>query len=212
MQATVHTHLTTLKDHGYVLQDGQHYRLSLQYLTTGNRVRETFDLFVHGKSEADALAEATGEVVHLAVEEAKNVYFLHAARGGPDAIHSVTPIGATADLHATAVGKAMLAEMDEERQDTILAQDLRPFTSRTITDRELLRDELEEIREKGYAVNNQEQILGALSIAAPVKYASGDLMGAIVVSGHESSFDQDQVEHLASRVKQAANQIEIEQG
>lgn len=211
-KTTVHTHLSTLSRLGYVTRDVDEYRASLGFLTTGNRVREGFDLYRYGVSVANSLAESTGEVVHLAVEEDRMVHFVHATRGGPDAIESVTPIGRTALLHATAVGKAMLADMPEDRRDAVFAQRLEPMTSRTITDPDLLREELERIREQGYAVNDQEQVLGARSVACTVEYVSGGLMGAIVVSGHASRFDDARIEELAEKVKGAADQIEIEQG
>ncbi|ODR79200.1 hypothetical protein BG842_07345 [Haladaptatus sp. W1] len=211
-KTTVHTHLSTLSQLGYVRQDGNEYRASLGFLTTGNRVREGFDLYRYGASVANSLAESTGEVVHLAVEEEQVVHFVHAARGGPDAIESTTPIGRTALLHATAVGKAMLADMPDERREAVFAQELDSMTSRTITDPDLLREELDRIRERGYAVNDQEQVLGARSVACAVKYVSGGLMGAIVVSGHASRFDDARIEELAASVREAANQIEIGQG
>ena len=211
-KTTVHTHLSTLSQLGYVRQDDDGYRASLGFLTTGNRVRESFDLYRYGVSVANSLAESTGEVVHLAVEEDQMVHFVHAARGGPDAIESATPIGRTALLHATAVGKAMLAEMPEEHREVVFGQGLDPMTSRTITDPDLLREELDRIREQGYAVNDQEQVLGARSVACSVNYVSGGLMGAIVVSGHASRLDDDRIEELAASVEEAANQIEIEQG
>lgn len=211
-KTTVHTHLSTLSRLGYVTQVEDGYRASLGFLTTGNLVRENFDLYRYGHSVADSLAESTGEVVHLAVEEDQLVHFVHATRGGPDAIESVTPIGRTALLHATAVGKAMLAHMPEEEREAVLSQELEPMTSQTITDTEQLHDELDQIRELGYAVNNQEQVLGARSVACAVKYTSGELMGAIVVSGHASRLDDDQMAELAASVRGAANQIEIEQG
>ncbi|WP_435334914.1 IclR family transcriptional regulator [Haloarchaeobius sp. TZWWS8] len=211
-KTTVHTHLSTLSRLGYVTRDGNEYSASLGFLATGNRIREGFDLYRYGVSIANSLAESTGEVVHLAVEEDQQVHFVHVARGGPEAIESVTPSGRTAELHATAVGKAMLADMSEERRESVLAGDLESITERTKTDPELLREELDRVREQGYAVNDQEQVLGARSVACAVKYVSGDLMGAIVVSGHASRLDDDRIEELASSVKGAANQIEIGQG
>lgn len=211
-KTTVHTHLSTLVNLGYVTQTGDEYRASLGFLTAGNRVRETFDLYRDGYSIADSLAESTGEVVHLAVEEDRNVHFVHATRGGSEAIESATPIGRTASLHATAVGKAMLAHMPEDRREAVLSQELAPLTSQTITDPDRLREEVDRVREQGYAVNDQEQVLGARSVACAVKYGTGELMGAIVVSGHASRLDDDRVAALASKVKEAANQIEIEQG
>lgn len=210
-KTTVHTHLSTLCKLGYVYQDEDRYHASLTFLTTGNLVRERFDLYRYGRSIANALAESTGEVVHLAVEEDGVVHFLHAARGGPESIESVTPSGGTAFLHATAVGKSMLAEMPEERREAIITRGLEPVTPRTITDPGLLREELDRIREDGFAVNDQEQVLGARSVGCAVKYVSGGLMGAIVVSGHASRFDDARIEELASSVMGAANQIEIRQ-
>lgn len=211
-KTTVHTHLSTLSELGYVTQRGDEYRASLGFLRAGNLVRESFDLYRYGHSVANTLAESTGEVVHLAVEEDEKVHFVHATRGGPDAIESVTPIGRTALLHATAVGKAMLAHMPAERRDEILSRELQPVTSQTITDPAILREELEQIRAQGYSVNDQEQVLGARSVACAVKYTSDDLMGAVVVSGHASRLDDSRIEELAANVRGAANQIEIEQG
>jgi DNA-binding IclR family transcriptional regulator len=114
-------------------------------------------------------------------------------------------------LHCTALGKAILAYLPEERvREIIDTHGLPERTDATITDEEELFDELEGIRDRGYARDMEERVAGLLCVAAPIRNLDGDPLGAISVSGPTSRmkgerFDEEVPEELTS----TANVIEL---
>lgn len=209
-KGTVHTHLSSLEDEGYVLNRKGRYRPSLRYLRIGDRVRESFDIYKHGRSAANRLAKECGGLVYLAVRQGTLVCFLYAVRGSDDAIQTATRLGRTRYFHTTAAGKSMMAHMSEATVEEILdARGLPRKTDLTVTDRRVLFEELEEIRSQGYAVNAQEQHLGATTVASSVLRPSGEVIGTISVSGPAAKFDAEYIDEMAELVKETANKIEI---
>jgi DNA-binding IclR family transcriptional regulator len=209
-KGTVHTHLSSLEDEGYVVKQKGRYRLSLRYLRIGDRIRDSFDIYKHGRKTANRLAEECGELVYLAVRQGTLVCFLYAVRGSDTAIQTATQLGRTRYLHTTAAGKSIMAHMSEATVEEILgAHGLPQKTDFTITDRRALFEELEEIRSQGYAVNAQEQHLGATTVASSVLQPGGGAIGTISISGPVAKFDVEYTGEMAGRVKEAANKIEI---
>lgn len=210
-KGTVHTHLNTLKANDVVVQDGDVYRLGLRFITFGEYVKRQRSLYGAGRDEIDGLAGATGEYAHLMAEERGRGFHLYKARGENAVGQSYHDMNLQrADhLHYSAAGKSILATLEPERVDDIVdTYGLPERTEQTITSREELFAELEEIRERGYAFNDEEEIDGLRAVGAPIR-ASG-VIGAISVSGPVSRLKGDRFrEELPERVMQAANVIEL---
>lgn len=210
-KGTAHTHLATLHETGFVVKEGSRYVPSLRFFHAGHRVRETFEVYRSGWKIADELAESTGEVVHLAVDQANSVHYLYVARGGSNSIQTTTPAGSVQMLHATAAGNAILAHYDTEAIDRLIEDvGLPPLTENTITDRDDLLAKLESVRDQGYAINNEEQVQGAESIATAIHHPEGRVLGAVCVSGPSARFVAEYEEEMISRATEAANRIEIQ--
>ncbi|MFC6940705.1 IclR family transcriptional regulator [Salinirubellus sp. GCM10025818] len=210
-KGTVHTHLSSLDNEGYVVKRGGRYRPSLRYLRIGDRIRESFDIYKHGRNPANRLAEECGELVYLAVKQGTLVCFLYAVRGSDNAIQTATQLGRTRYFHTTAAGKSMMAHMSETAVEEILnVHGLPRKTDFTVTDRHVLFEELEAIRSQGYAVNAQEQHLGAATVASSALRPNGEVIGTISISGPAAKFDAEYVDEMAGLVKEAANKIEID--
>lgn len=212
-KGTAHTHLATLHAVGFVEKNGYKYVPSLQILHEANGIRESFDVYKYGWKIADNLAESTGEVVHLAVEQAHRIYYLYVARGGKDSIQTATPTGSVKMPHATAAGNAILANYDPERVEAFIENtDIPALTENTITDPTELLERLKTVRNQGYAINREEGVRGAESIATAIHHPQGQVLGAICLSGPSARFDTDYEEKMGDRVNEAANQIEIQIG
>ena len=140
-KSTVHNHLNTLHSIEYVVKDGDAYDVGLQFLNLGEYSRNRLKLYEIARPEIKALAEQTGELVNLSVEEYNRGVYLYLVRGDR-AVQLDTHAGMQVHLHCTALGKAMLAHMDPERVDQIIETfGLPARTEHTITDRETLLDE-----------------------------------------------------------------------
>jgi DNA-binding IclR family transcriptional regulator len=129
---------------------------------------------------------------------------------GDHAIQTYARVGTYSHLHCLASGKAILANLPEERvEEIITAHGLPAKTENTLTTREELFDELGEIRDQGYAINNSEAISGSRSIGAPV-IVEDEVHGAVCVSGPANRISIPQMEdEIVKNVLSAANEIEL---
>lgn len=210
---TIHTHLATLEERGYVTSDGGVYTPGLFFLPMGEHVRANTDLYRAGRSVADHLAEETGEAIHLIVEANMHEITLYEQFGA-------TAVGRELYLqnqgvpkrilHCSAAGKAILAHLNEAYRSEILTDyEFDAYTSSTITDPERLRDELDAIQSRGVAFNDEEQILGLRAVGAPITTEKG-VLGAISISAPVSRLQGDRFETtFPDHVRQAANIVEV---
>lgn len=211
---TVHTHLATLKDHGLVVQESEGYRLGPRFLTLGEFVRNHSDLYQAAKEEIEALADESGECVHLLTEHDGRLVPVY-ERFGENAVaveyHNRKREEPVKHLHCTAAGKAILAYTPDERVEEIIdTVGLPPNTPQTITDRDALLDEIERVRKRGYSVADEEQLQGIRAVGAPIRDPNGDARGAVAVSGPTSRLKGERFEATVPElVTQTANICEV---
>ncbi|AFK19852.1 IclR family transcriptional regulator [Haloferax mediterranei ATCC 33500] len=212
-KGTVHTYLATLEDEGFIAKSDGHYRLGLRFVTMGETVRNETDLYRAGQVEVDKLAEQTSEYVHLTVAYRGKEVTMYESRGDNAVAmdYHLRMREAPQYLHCTSTGKAMLANFDEARvRDIIDEQGLAKRTENTITDPDRLFRELEQIRERGYAVNDEEELRGTRSIGAPVRGVDGDICGAVSVTAPTSRLSGERFQtEIPELVMQTANIIEV---
>lgn len=209
-KSTVHNHLRTLGQLGYVVNQEGRYRLSLRFLDFGHSRRSDMAIFEKGREHVDDLAEQSGDLANLLVEERGRGVYLYQARG-PDAVNLDTYAGKRVALHSTALGKAILAHLPAGRVDRIVDRHgLPPVTERTITDRSEMDRELAEIRERGQAFDEGERHEGINCVAAPITDGEERVRGAVSVTAPTSRMDETRFrEDLPDLVTNAATLIEI---
>ena len=212
-KSSAYSYLSTLRENQYVVKDGDSYRLSYQFLHVGEYVRRASDVYRHGRTELDRLANETGRYVHLATEQDGLGVNLYKVRGA-EAIGSryqESKLQRPDYLHVSATGKAILAALPRERVEWVLDEyGLVARTTNTITDREELFAELERTRERGYSVNEEEEIEGIGAVGAPVLDRDGELLGSISVSGPAHRMEQAEYRaRMAEAVTDTANAIEV---
>ncbi|ELY41496.1 IclR family transcriptional regulator [Natronorubrum tibetense] len=207
--STAHDHLQTLVETGYVRMEEKEYQTTTRFLEVGHRQRHRLEVFKAVRDELETVAEETDEHATLFVEEADQAVIL-AVQEGPDAVNLFAYPGARMPMHAVAPGKAMLASMPTDRVEAIIdRQGLVELTSRTITDPDVLFEQLEEIREQGYAVDEGERIAGMVCIAAPIFDKNDRVRGAICVCGPQSRIDETRRDEIADVVQRAANVTQV---
>jgi DNA-binding IclR family transcriptional regulator len=209
-KSTIHRHLSTLQSLGFVVKDGGTYHVSLRFFEYGEHARYRKPAYVIAESKVEELAEATGERAHFLVEEYGWVVFVHRAAGS-QAVETDPGIGKTVPIHATAAGKAILAELSESDRMAILDQhDLPAYTQNTITTRDALESELQEIRNRGYSTNLQENTEGLRSVGVVVKGKLDEVIGALSVSGPTHRFQGEWFnDELPNILLGAANELEL---
>lgn len=208
--STVHDHLQTLDHLGFVVQKGREYHISARFLELGSRRRRNMDIYQETKPELHRLAEETGEHASLMIEENGLGVLLYTAQG-ENAVHVPTYAGARSKLHMTAPGKAIMAHLPDERvEKSIDRYGLTAMTKNTITDGGELQEEFQRIRDKGYAVDNQELFEGMRAIGAPLLDQDNQVLGAISVYGPVNRIDDGRFkEDIPQNILEAANVIEV---
>lgn len=190
-KATVHHHLSTLEQNEYVVNDGSTYRTGLKLLEMGERARRQSGLFEIAKPDVNELAEQTGELANLMIEEHGRGVYVHIA-SGEQAIRLDTRVGTRQYLHTSALGKAILAHMPEEQFEAVIDRHGLPAqTPNTVTEKEVLEEELDEIRKRGVAFDGEERAEGIRCVAAPITDNQNQLVGAVSVSAPSARMKHD---------------------
>lgn len=208
-KSTTYDHLLTLRNLGYVIKTGEEYYLSTKFLELGEKRRRRMRIYQSSRPEIEKLAEKTGEHAGLTIEE-NDVGVLLALETGEDALQLSFHAGKRFPLPVTAPGKAILANLPEERTESILAEYGIPAATRnTITDHAHFSEELKTIREQGYAIDNEEHVLGVRAISVPV-ICQGEVLGAITIGGPVQRLtDERMANKFPPMILEAANVIEV---
>ena len=209
-KSTVHRHVKTLESRGLLAREGDGYRISSWLLDYGIHARNRHPLYEVAKPKVDELADETDEKVWCVIEEHGVGVHIYGAQGR----HSVKTharIGQRTPLHQFAAGKAILAHLPDERVESILEEyGLEAQTDDTITEREALLEQLETVRERGYAFNREESVAGVHAVGAPVRDESGTAIGAISVAGPANRLRGElMTEELPDLLLGATNEVEI---
>lgn len=209
-KSTIHNHLQTLIECEFVVADDNEYRIGLRFLDFGIVVTERLDILNAGPDEVDRLAEETGELANLMVEEHGLGVYVH-QEYGDRAVNTNLHVGKRVNLHQTAQGKAILAHLPEKQYREILERHgLSGYTPNTTTDPEELESELAEVRDQGYAYDDEEWMQGLRCVAAPILDTDGNPIGAIGLSGPTRRFSGEfYEEELPDLVQSSANVIEL---
>lgn len=208
-KSTVHDHLATLEDLEYVIAEGGEYRLSLKFLDHGIVARNELDIVDIAKPSLDQMADESGDVAWLIVEEHGSAVYLDKAIG-ENGVQTAGRIGKRTHLHFLGAGKSILAQLSEKRLKQIVDErGLPKRTENTITDLDELLEQLDQIREAGIALNDGEEVLGVRAVGAPITYR-GKVVGAVSLSGPSKRLTGERFrETLPDIVLRGANEIEL---
>jgi DNA-binding IclR family transcriptional regulator len=210
---TVHGLLQTLLANGFVEQDrhSDKYQLGAGLLQLGYSYLDLNELRSRSIGHADHLATRTGSAVRVGVRHGASAVVIHHVFR-PAATFQVLEVGLQLPLHASAVGKAILAFLPATDLEDFLAEPLLRLTKRTATTASL-RAELKTIREQALATERDEAVLGESSVAAPIFDHMGHGVGAIgVVDASEIIFPRGIARGLNTAVLEAARGISRELG
>lgn len=208
--STVYHHLNTLVDRRYIVREDDIYYPGLEFLRVGTRARERRRVNRLSESFVQSLAEDTGEQVQFIVEENGYGYHVYTTTGEHATSIDTRP-GKRIYLHANAAGKAIMAFYDRGRVEEIIdSVGLPALTDHTITDPEELFDELETVREQGYAYNWEEHVEGYCGVAVPVR-SEERVLGSLALGGPVERVRNEQAkEELTQKVRETVNEMELE--
>lgn len=199
--------VATLEAHGLVEQiDGRgKYRLGIGLLRLAGATTARLDVVQEARPISRKLAADTGETVNVAVLADRSALYLDQVAGS-SALQSHNWVGQHIPLHATANGKVLLLDLDEERWVEMLGR-LQAYTGSTITTRDRFRKELAQVREQGYAVAVDELEVGLAAVAAPIHNAHGDVIASMSVSGPTFRLTEERIDGIVPVLVDAATEV-----
>jgi DNA-binding IclR family transcriptional regulator len=179
-KSTVHRLAATLTAARFLEQNDEtgKYRLGLALFELGALVRRRMDVADAARQKLRELLEATGETVQLAIIDHHSVLYVYEMESRR-AIRMAAAVGARAPLHCTAVGKVLLAAQSEDYVTEVVDLGLKPYTPKTIVQREALLATLAEVLKSDYATDDEESETGLRAIASPVRDHSGAVIAAV---------------------------------
>jgi IclR family acetate operon transcriptional repressor len=204
--STTHRLLTTLEAERFVRPDPQAgvWRIGVAAFYVGAAFARSRDKLTLARPFLTRLMEMTGETANLFVESDGEVVCIGQIESR-HAMRAITGVGGRVMMHASAAGKVLLAHMEPSRRNKILAsQTLPAVTDMTITRRDAILDALEEVRQVGYAVDDEEHAIGLRCVASPLFDEMGQPVAAISISGPSARVPRERLELLGRMVAQAA--------
>ncbi|PWE27514.1 IclR family transcriptional regulator [Pararhodobacter marinus] len=206
--STVYRVLVTLEGRDLVEFDAEEqlWHIGPRAFIIGSRFLRRTSLVERARPIMRKLMEATGETANLGMERDGKVLFVSQVETHAN-IRAFFPPGTLSEMHASGIGKALLAQLDSEILSQRLARGLQAFTPRTLVTQDALMADLALIRARGFAFDDEERNIGMRCIAAPVFGVTGEAVAGISVSGPTSRVTVDAVEGLSRPVMEAARAL-----
>lgn len=205
--STVYRILSTFKSHGFVTQDrNNRYFAGNGLLKLIGPVLARLEPRKAARPVMERLAKETGESVNLMVPDGDYGVYVDSVQGSRS-IRMVVDIGMRERLHCSSVGKAILAFLPQSVFERLASAGFPKLTPNTITDADLLAAHLKLVRERGYAIDDEEGEEGTRCVGAPIFDGAGEIVGAISVAGPAFRMSMSKLETYAPIVKAAATEI-----
>lgn len=208
-KSSVHCLLRTLEATGYVYRDNTSakYRISLRICELARQALNGMSLREQARPFLRALAEETALTVHMAVLEQGSCVLIEKVTP-PGAVRTATWVGKQLGLHCTAIGKALIAYLPEaEVTRLVMEHGLIRYNDNTIRSAGQLNKELERVRNKGYALDDEEEEIGMRCIGASVLNGTADVVAALSIAGPTTQIDDEALHRLTGLVVSTAHRI-----
>lgn len=213
-KSTLHRLIMVLERHRLISRNPQNgnYILGIKLFELGSKAVPQRLLLRHAQTYLEKLVYETGETAHLCILDDGEVLYLEKVESS----HSMrisSSIGNRNPVHTSAVGKALLAYLDEDEVDSILKKrGLKAYTRNSITSATQLKKELSEVRKQGYAIDDEEGTEGVRCIGAPIKDHLGNVIASISIAGPSFRVTKENIPVIAKCVMTIADQLSREVG
>ncbi|MCD2119561.1 MULTISPECIES: IclR family transcriptional regulator [Rhodococcus] len=209
-KSTVQRCLRTLAEAGWLrpsTANAGQWVITGRAFSLGSAMSSGDDLREVALPELNRLQAETGETVHLAVPDGNELVLIERL-DSPHQLRAFLALGTRLPLHAASTGKAYLASLPDERIENFLATELPSLTEHTVTDPAALREEIAEIRARGYAVTEQGLHDGIAAVAVALRGRGGTVRGCFSISGPASRLTPDLFADYGAKALAARDAIE----
>ena len=207
-KSTLHGLMSTLRFHGFVDQDDdtQKYKLGIYLIQLGELAAKSLDIIKLTSPTIDQVSKRLEETVHIGQLDGRDVIYVN-KKESEQSMRIYTTIGTRNLAHCTGVGKAIMAFKVDENFINSIPDKLEAITAKTITSKKKLLKDFEQIRERGYAFDDEENNVGLTCVAAPIFDHSGKVRYGISVSGPTIRMTDGKIQETIKVVKEAALEI-----
>lgn len=213
-RSTIHRLLMVLEHHRLVHRgpaEGK-YRLGMKLFELGNRAVAQLDLRQRAGPFLKELVEQTGEDAHVCILDGTEMLSI-ADVEGTWKLRTPTTIGRRTPVYCTSAGKALIAFLPEPALDLLIGQvQFKRYTDRTMMTPTVLRAELARVRQRGFAIDNEEIEAGLRCVGAPIRNHTGQAVAAISIAGPVFRFKKDRLPALVRAVRRSARDLSAEMG
>ena len=209
-KSTVHRLLSSLMYMEYVKQDSEtgKYALSFKLLNLSNKLLSHIDILDTVRPCLRKLSAEIGETVHFVQLDGLDAVYICKEESQQNSIRMVSKVGSRIPLYCSGVGKAMMADMDSTRIQTIwYDSDIKKLTPHTIIDYTQFLEKIKEVSTKGYALDDEENELGVRCIAVSIPDYKGRTKYAFSVSAPIGRMSDERIEELAKIVLEVKEEI-----
>lgn len=207
--------LATLESRSYIEQNKvtENYRLGLKTLELGQTFIKQMGLLRQSKPVLETLVETCNETTYVSILKDFNIVYLDIVETSMT-VRVVPRVGSRLPAYCTAAGKVQIAYMSEEELEIFLhTKELKGFTPNTITDRDVLKKQLKQIAEQGYALDDEELDIGVKCVSAPIRDYTRRIIGAVSISGPSMRFSDERINNeLVPLILKAGEEISAKLG
>lgn len=210
-KSTAHRALMALERTGLIERaPGHRYRLGLKLYDMGNRAVEQIDLRERAHPHLQKLALRIGETVHLGVLHEARVVYIDKVEPINRRVCVSSRTGISNPVYTTSLGKAILAFLPDAEAAVVISRiRFKTFTSKTLTTEGQLEQALERVRNRGYAIDDEEMEIGTRCVGAPIFDANHRPLAAVSVSGSAARLAAHCVPSIAQHVMRCCNEISV---
>lgn len=210
-KSTAHRVLNSLIYMGYVKQDEitSKYRLSYKICKLSNQVLSQADILETTRPHLKRLVSEIGETIHFVQRDNAQAIYIDKVESYSNSIRMASKVGYTIPLYCSGVGKALLADMDDDKVKKIWKDSkIKSMTEYTIVDFEKFVEELELTRSRGYALDNEENELGVRCIAVSIRSHDNSQGYALSISAPIDRMSDSRIEELSRSVLSLKQELE----
>lgn len=214
-KSTVHRLLTSLIYMGYAKQNAktQKYTLTCKLVNMSGKILDRMDIVEIAKPYLERLSNLSGETVHLVRRDGNDILYIYKIEAKVGTIRMVSRVGMMHPMYCSGVGKAIMATLPEKEVKKIWdASVIERKTDKTIVTYEDMLTTLEEVRRKGYALDDEENEEGVRCIAASLRGYGKNVKYAFSISGPVSRMTKERVEELSTDMKKVQAELSRELG
>lgn len=208
-KSTVHRLLSTLCKRGYIEKNEAEgsYRIGIKLVEIVSNHINSLELQTEARPFLNDLHVELNLIVHLGILDRHEVVYIEKMDIRPN-LRLYAQIGLRVPSYCSSLGKCLLAGMSGDQLDFFLSTcRFEQYTENTITDASVMKKHLREVRARGWAMDNEEYIIGNRCVAAPIYDYRGDIIAAVSASGPTALLTDSRMTEAVERVKKAANDI-----